>query len=83
MFCICGLYYMCKNVLGKEMYYGVQQFLGVKGEYRIFIYEDEPTENTLMFDSREEALVYLKNHKSLNNGICVESHFVLELHDND
>lgn len=77
-YAIVGMYYKThKTYNGDEVIYGEQKFLGVKNG--LFVYEDEITEHTRIFNTSVLAEQYIYD-KTLNNTMCAEMHFVLPVY---
>lgn len=68
VFCIVGDYHFGTEIDGTYYMYDKKCFLGLKGENRLFIYEETPTERTLMFDTEKEAMEYIENHRPIREG---------------
>ena len=79
LYAICGLYYVAKEYKGKEVSYGVQRFLGVEGEYRLYIYDKELTDRSLIFETKKEAKEYMKAHNLDKPCACTEAHFIVTI----
>ena len=77
MLAIVGHLYFMTEIKDKLITYTSPKFLGLDQERR-YIYEDTPTERTLVFTFNETARKYIEEHK-LNNANNVEGHEVVEI----
>lgn len=70
LYAIVGEMYFGTTIFSKELTYTSPKFLGLDLERR-YIYEDSPTENTLLFSTYEAAGNYIVDH-DLNNASNIE-----------
>lgn len=79
MYAICGMYFIGQEFKGGDISYGKQMFLGVEGEHRIYVYDNELTERSLIFETKAEAEIYMEEHKLNRKTMCTDGHFVLTI----
>ena len=61
-------YYMYNDEIDTE--YEEWLYLALKGEHKIFIFEDEVNEKTKLFDTAREAGEYVDKHFGANDQRC-------------
>lgn len=77
-YAICALVNEAKTILGKKGHYPVQKFFGIDHlQMSVFVYEDEPTENTKLFNTKKEANAYIRAR--LDKRLFIEAFVIVPL----
>lgn len=80
---ICGLFVEMHRIDGKDYAWGTQRFLNVESKTRLYYYTEVPEKESLVFETKEDADSYIKQHKLNENRECcnVKEHFSVEVYE--
>ena len=78
-YAICGMYHIGQGFKGEDVSYPKQMFLGANEENRVYVYDEELTERSLIFDVKDDANNYIKAHNLNKETACTDGHFVLTI----